>query len=183
MTAGDKHAHHKGEIRLERTDGVELYEGIGGQNGATAFWEDGTTSYVLHTRTGHEHGWKIADEADTVIQFVDALRAGEDFTPEQVAHTLQDIRRLRNRLDAIENEAILAGREYSAHTEREKIPGGSRQKPRLTVTEIAAELGLDQSTVTERYQRMSGGRHASWRGWLVQGTDRDGTYNAPKVRL
>lgn len=182
MTAGDKHAHHMGAIELVRTDGVELDERLGGQNGAHAFWDDGTTSYVLHTRSGHVHGWTIADEADTVIQIVDAMRAGEDVTPEQMSHALRDIRRLRTRLEAIENEAILYAREYSAHTKREKVPGGgSRQKPRLNVTEIADELGLDHSTVVERHQKMTAGRHAQWRYWLVQGTERVGSYNDPRT--
>lgn len=181
MTAGDKHAHHMGEIELSRRDGVDFADHSPQQHGAHAFWDDGTTSYILHTRTGHVHGWTLADEADTVIQFVDAMRLDEDLTPDQMSHTLTDIRRLRMRLEAIENEAILYSREYSAHTEREREPGGSRQKPRLTVTEVANELGLDHSTIVERHQRLTSGRHASWRPWLVQGTRRELSYNGTRA--
>lgn len=175
--AADRFTHHNGDIELVRTDGVDFADHSPIQKGAVAHWADGSTSYLLHTRTGHVHGYTLADETDTVIQFVDRVRLGEDIEPDSMAKALEDIRRLRTRLDAIENEAILVAREYSAHTERERTAGGTRQKSRLTVQQVAEGLGLDHSTVVERHQRMSGGRHAAWRQWLVQGTPRATFYN------
>ena len=167
MTAHDRSTHHNGEIELVRRDGVGFAMGSPRQSGSTAFWADGSTSYLLHTRTGHVHGWMLADEMDTVIQFVDRMRLGEEITPESLAKALEDIRRLRTRLDAIESEAILIARE----------PDEVIGKPhRLTVQEIGAELGLDHSTVVGREKRMKAGHHAAWRHWLVQGTERDAMY-------
>lgn len=167
MAAHDKHAHHEGFIRLVREDGVDFADHSPQQKGAVAHWEDGTTSYLLHTRSGPVHGYALADDADSVIQFVDALRAGEDLTPDQVSEALVSIRRSRLRLEAIENEAILCAREK---TKRSGATG--RDRSRLSFEDIADAVGLDHSTVVERYGRMRKGLHAFWRTWLVQGTPR-----------
>lgn len=173
MAANDRHTHHNGEIRLVRTDGIELEEDLGGQVGAAAYWQDGSTSYLLHTRTGHTHGFSLADEMDTVIQFVDRIRLDEDIEPGSMAKALEDIRRLRNRLEAIESEAILVARENVNGAE-----GHVRsRKPRMTFEAISTELGLDHSTVVERHRKLIDGKHASWRRWLVQGTFRASMYN------
>jgi hypothetical protein len=172
MTAGDKHAHHRGAVRLIRTDGVGFADHSPEQHGATAFWDDGTTSYVLHTRSGHVHGWTVADEANTVIQIMDVMIGGEDIPPEQMSASLRDIRRLKTRLEAIENEAIL----YARESDSSGADCARPRKPRLNVTQIADELGLDHSTVVERHRRMLDGRHAVRRRWLVQGTDRAAMY-------
>lgn len=177
MTAGNRHTHHNGEIELVRTDGVDFADHSPQQSGAVAHWADGSTSYLLHTRTGHVHGYTLADELDTVIQFVDRLRLDEDIEPDSMAKALEDIRRLRTRLDAIESEAILVARENVNGAE-----GRVRsRKPRLTFEAIAGELGLDHSTVVERHRKMTEGKHAGWRHWLVQGTDRASMYNDSAV--
>lgn len=93
-----------------------------------------------------------------------------------MAKALEDIRRLRLRLDAVEGEAILVARE-SIEDNAGRI---KRRLPRLTFEAIAGELGLDHSTVVERYKRMSRGIHAAWRHWLVQRTDRDAMYAGEK---
>lgn len=172
----DRFTHHNGDIELVRTDGVDHADHSPIQKGAVAWWADGSTSYLLHTRTGHVHGYTLADEMDTVIQFVDRLRLGEEITPDSMAKALEDIRRLRLRLDAVEGEAILVARE-SIEDNAGRI---KRRRPRLTFEAIAGELGLDHSTVVERYKRMSRGIHAAWRHWLVQHTDRDAMYAGPK---
>ena len=177
MTAGDRHAHHNGDIELVRTDGVDYAPHSPRQSGAMAYWADGSTSYLLHTRTGQVHGIALADEMDTTIQFVDRMRLGEDIEPDSMRKALEDIRRLRLRLDAIEGEAILVARE-SARDDAGRV---KRRKPLLTFDEIATELGLDYSTVIGRHKRMSKGDHSVWRPWLVQQTDRDTAYNANRI--
>ena len=172
----DRFTHHNGDITLVRTDGVDFADHSPIQKGAVAWWQDGSTSYLLHTRTGQVHGFALADEMDTVIQFVDRVRRGEEITPDSMAKALEDIRRLRMRMDAIENEAILVARESA----EDNVGRIKRRKPRMTFEAIAAELGLDHSTVIERYKRMSRGIHAAWRHWLVQHTDRDAMYAGPK---
>lgn len=174
----NRHAHHEGAIRLVRRDGVELDERLGGQDGAAAYWQDGSTSYLLHTRTERELGFTIADEADTVIQFVDRLHHGEDIEPASLEKALEDVRKLRTRLEAIENEAILYGREPMT----EQAGRVKTRKPRLNFATIATALGIDHSTVIERHQKMIGGRHASWRRWLVQGTERAAMYSGTAAR-
>jgi hypothetical protein len=168
----NRHAHHEGAIRLVRRDGVELDERIGGQNGAAAYWQDGSTSYLLHTRTERELGFVLADEADTVIQFVDRLHYGEPIEADSLEKALRDIRGLRNRLEAIEGEAILYARE-SASDDTGRV---RRRVPRLNFHTIANALGIAHSTVIERHEKMTGGRHAAWRRWLVQGTPRARMY-------
>lgn len=166
----NRHAHHEGAIRLTRTDGVELDEHIGGQTGAVAYWKDRSTSYVLHTRTARTGGLAIADEADTVIQFIDRLQYGEEIESESLEKALEDIRSLRTRLEAIEGEAILYAREHA--------PEHTRQgTPRLSFMAIANALGTSHSTVIERHEKMTNGRHAAWRRWLVQGSPRAAMYN------
>ncbi|WP_331728311.1 hypothetical protein OG590_40500 (plasmid) [Streptomyces goshikiensis] len=149
-------AHHKGRIKLEHLD-TEARE----VNGATTWWEDGTTSYVLHTRTGQVHGWTIADEADTVIQAVDSLRIGDEISTDRLWHALQDVRRLRTRLEALEAELILYAQEQ-----------GPEGKKRMPFREVGEALGLHHTTVAERHARILGGEAPAWRNWLVQNTPR-----------
>lgn len=155
-------AAHLGRITLTHQDTEVDTRITTNQHGATTWWADGTTSYVLHFRSGHTHGWTIADEADTVIQAVDSLRNGEHFGADRLHNVLRDVRRLRTRLEALEAELIL----YS----RETDPQG---KAKLSLRDIAEELGLHHSTVAERLQRMLSGDMPAWRHWLVQGTDRE----------
>ncbi|MFI9031106.1 hypothetical protein [Streptomyces sp. NPDC053560] len=154
-------AAHAGRITLTHAD-TEPDHQAGGRRGATAWWADGTTSYVLHFRSGHVHGWTMADEADTAIRAVDSLRAGEDMDGDRLWAALRDVRRLRTRLEALEAELIL----YA----REEAPAG---RARMNLREIGEVTGTHHSTVAERVERMTRGAHASWRHWLVQGTARE----------
>lgn len=161
-----QYAAHAGRITLTHAD-TQPHPQMP-PNGATTWWADGTTSYLLHFRSGHTHGWTLADETDTVIQAVDSLRLGEEISPDRLSNALRDLRRLRTRLEAVEGELILYAREKGAE-------GG----PRLTFREIGEELGLNHTTVMERHGRMMDGRTPEWRHWLVQHTDRDTTPTRP----
>jgi hypothetical protein len=166
MTGTDRpqDAAHKGRIRLENLDSTPAAHSPA-QEGATAFWADGTTSYVLHFRSGRTHGGALADETDTVIRAVDCLREGEDMTPGALRNALRDLRRLRTRLEAVEAELILYAREP-----------GETGRPRLTFRDIGDELELSHSSVMERHARMVDDGYAPpWRNWLVQDTDRAAT--------
>ncbi|MFH0246551.1 hypothetical protein ACGRHY_29945 [Streptomyces sp. HK10] len=156
-----QYAAHNGRISLRHADTEAKLP----PNGATTWWADGTTSYVLNFRSGHVHGWTIADEADTVIQAVDSLRAGEEISGDRLWHALQDVRRLRTRLEAVEAELILYARE-----------NGTDGRPRMPLREIGENLGLHHTTVAERHGRLAAGEHAPWRHWLVQGTARADMY-------
>lgn len=160
------HAAHAGRITLTHAD-TEPDTRIGGRSGATTFWQDGTTSYVLHFRSGHTHGWTMADEADTAIQAVDSLRAGEEMNADRLASALRDVRRLRNRLEALEAELVMYARETG--------PDG---RPRMPLREIGEVTDTHHSTVAERVDRMSRGVTTSWRHWLVQNSPRDGRAEA-----
>lgn len=162
-----QYAAHAGRITLTHAD-TEPDTRIGGQDGATTWWADGTTSYVLHFRSGQVHGWTIADETDTVIQALDSLREGEEISTDRLSNSLRDLRRLRTRLEAIEGELILYAREH-----------GPKRGPRLTYREVGEELGLNHTSVRERHRRMLDGQVPAWRHWLVQGTDRDGAPARP----
>ncbi|MFZ4249700.1 hypothetical protein ACOZDF_31115 [Streptomyces griseoincarnatus] len=159
-----QYAAHKGRITLTHAD-TEPHPQMP-PNGATTWWADGTTSYVLHFRSGHTHGWTMADEADTAIQAVDSLRAGEDMSGDRLWSALRDVRRLRTRLEALEAELIL----YA----REEAPEG---RARMNLREIGEVTNTHHSTVAERVERMAGGNHAAWRHWLVQGTAREAMHN------
>lgn len=161
-----QHAAHVGRITLTHAD-TEPHPQMP-PNGATTWWADGTTSYVLHFRSGHVHGWTLADETDTVIQTVDSIRAGEDMAPDRLRSALRDVRRLRTRLEAVEAELILYARE-----------NGAQGRPRLPLRDIGEELGLHHTTVAERHGRLAAGEAPQWRNWLVQHTDRAGMYGPP----
>ncbi|MBK3583013.1 hypothetical protein JHN49_04535 [Streptomyces sp. MBT57] len=160
-----QYAAQAGRLQLTRTDGTDAAMPA---SGPTSWWADGTTSYVLHFRSGHVHGWTIADETDTVIQAVDSLRAGEEISGDRLRHALRDVRRLRTRLAALESELILYARE-----------DGSTSYPRLSLRDVAEEVGVHHTTVAERHTRMVTGEHAAWRPWLVQDTPRADMYQAP----
>jgi hypothetical protein len=159
-----EHAAHGGRITLTHAD-TAPDDRIGGRSGATTWWQDGTTSYVLHFRSGQVHGWTVADETDTAIQALDSLRTGENMSADRLWAALRDVRRLRSRLEALEAELTL----YA----REKGPQG---RPRMALREIGEAAGLHHSTVAERVERAHVGEHAPWRHWLVQGTDRAALY-------
>lgn len=164
-------AAHLGRITLTHQDTEADTRITTNRQGATTWWADGTTSYVLHFRSGHTHGWTIADEADTVIQAVDSLRNGEHFGADRLHNVLRDVRRLRTRLEALEAELILYARETD-----------DRGNVRLSLRDIGEELGLHHSTVDERWRRMLNGDMPAWRSWLVQDTDRENLYTFPAAK-
>lgn len=163
-SATPHHAAHFGRITLTHAD-TEPDTRLGGQSGATTWWQDGTTSYVVHFRSGQVHGWTMADETDTAIQAVDSLREGEEMNGERLWAALRDVRRLRTRLEALEAELVLYARE-----------DGPDSRPRMALREIAEVVGTSHPAVLERVDRMRSGTHAAWRHWLVQGTPRLALY-------
>jgi hypothetical protein len=166
-----QYAAHADRITLSHAD--TAVHPRHGASGATTWWADGTTSYVLHFRSGQAHGWTMADETDTAIQAVDSLREGEDMSPDRLWAALREARRLRNRLEALEAELILHARE-----------NGPDGRPRMSLREIGEVLGTSHPAVLERVTRMHAGTHAPYRAWLVQGTARAQMYpGAAPVRV
>ncbi|MFE0389538.1 hypothetical protein ACFW1F_36575 [Streptomyces bungoensis] len=161
-----QYAAHAGRITLTHAD-TEPNVFLGGQSGATTWWQDGTTSYVLHFRSGRNHGGAMADEADTAIQAVDSLRHGEEMNADRLANALRDVRRLRNRLEALEAELITYARETA--------PEG---RPRMSLREIGEATDTHHTTVAERIERARTGHPHPWRNWLVQNSPRDGRAEA-----
>lgn len=159
-----QYAAHADRITLTHAD-TEPNEAIGGRSGATTWWADGTTSYVVHFRSGHTHGWTMADETDTAVQAVDSLRLGEDMSGERLWAALRDVRRLRTRLEAVEAELILYAREK-----------GTDGQAKLSFREIGETVQTSHPAVVERHGRLTSGNHAEWRHWLVQGTYRESLY-------
>ncbi|MEU6696148.1 hypothetical protein ABZ927_39090 [Streptomyces massasporeus] len=163
-TTVPQHAAHAGRITLAHAD--TIVDPRLGSSGATTWWADGTTSYVLNFRSGHAHGWTMADETDTAIQAVDSLRMGEDISPDRLHAALRDVRRLRTRLEALESELVLYARET-----------GVDGRPKLSLREIGEATQTHHTTVDERVRRArSGEGTAAWRNWLVQGTYRARQY-------
>lgn len=162
-SAVPQHAAHAGRITLSHAD-TQVHPQLGA-SGATTWWQDGTTSYVVHFRTGQVHGWTMADETDTAVQAVDSLRMCEDMSGERLWAALRDVRRLRTRLEALEAELILYARE-----------SGTDGRPKMSLREIGEVTQTHHSSVAERVERMRAGAHAPWRHWLVQGTYREALY-------
>lgn len=165
-TAVPQYAAHADRITLTHAD-TEVHPQLGA-SGATTYWADGTTSYVVHFRSGHTHGWTMADETDTAVQAVDSLREGEEIGPDRLRSALRDVRRLRTRLEAVEAELTLYARE-----------NGPQGRPRLTFRDIAEEVGTSHPAVVQRHERLASGEAAAWRNWLVQQTPRADMYAAP----
>jgi hypothetical protein len=128
------------------------------------YWPDGITTCVLSWRGGHIVQL-IADEADTVIGAMEALRSGEEMSRDRLAYALRDTRRLMLRLTAVQEELMLYAREEGADGE-----------PRMTWKEIGDEVGQHLTSVRERHQRAATGHGAAWRNWLVQETPRARMY-------
>ncbi|KJY27431.1 hypothetical protein [Streptomyces sp. NRRL S-495] len=133
--------------------------------GPTAWWPDGTTTYVLATREGHTNGWLVADEADTVLRAIEAIRSGQRPTNSELWTYLLHTRRLATRLAAVQDELTLIARE--AGEDQEVMPW----------REIAEALSQHFSTVRQRHQRMTEeGQTAVWRPWLCQHSPRAALY-------
>jgi hypothetical protein len=131
--------------------------------GPTAYWPDGTTSYVLHFNGGHI-AWTVAEEADTALAAVDAIRSGEEISKELLRAYLRGVRSLEARMTALKEELLLYARETG--------PDG---KTRLTFQDLGIALGQHRSTVAERHQRILDGHPAERRHWLTHETDRAAT--------
>ncbi|GHI98059.1 hypothetical protein [Streptomyces olivaceus] len=134
--------------------------------GPTAYWPDGTTSYLLHFRGGTVTSWTVADEADTAVRALEAVRAGERIAPDTLRAYIRGVRRLETRMTALKEELLLLAREP-----------GPNGRARLTFREIGEELRQHHSTVAERHQRIVDGDPAQWRNWLTQHTARAGLYS------
>ncbi|MEU6618591.1 hypothetical protein [Streptomyces parvus] len=135
-------------------------------DGPTAFWPDGTTSYILHFKGGQVTSWTVADETDTALRALEDLRWGGEIAPDVLRKYLFDVRQLETRITALKEELVLLAREP-----------GPNGRPRLSYRDIGAELGQHHSTVAERHQRILDGDTARWRGWLTQHTERAAMYD------
>nr|WP_233109120.1 hypothetical protein [Streptomyces sp. 14R-10] len=135
-------------------------------DGPTAFWPDGTTSYVLHFKGGQATSWTVADETDTALRALEDLRRGGEIAPGLLRKYLFDVRQLETRITALKEELLLLAREP-----------GPIGRARLSFRDIGAELGQHHSTVAERHQRILDGDTARWRGWLTQNTERAAMYS------
>ncbi|WP_329020889.1 hypothetical protein [Streptomyces sp. NBC_01601] len=132
--------------------------------GPTAYWPDGSTSYLLHFNGGHS-SWTIADETETAVAALEALHSGEDIGKELLQAYTRGVRQLEMRLTALKEELLLFAREPG--------PDG---KARLTFRELGDELRQHHSTVAERHQRIVDGDPAPWRHWVTQNTERATLY-------
>ncbi|WP_330269875.1 hypothetical protein [Streptomyces griseorubiginosus] len=132
--------------------------------GPTAYWPDGTTSYVLAFKGGPS-SWTIADEAETAIAALEAIQSGEEIGKELLQAYTRGVRQLEMRLTALKEELLLYARE----------PGPSG-KARLTFRELGDELRQHHTTVAERHQRIVDGDTADWRRWVTHNTDRAALY-------
>jgi hypothetical protein len=136
-----------------------------GQEGATQWWADGTTSYVIGFATD-QWTWHVADWADTAVTAIANIRTGnvpEDGT--ELAGIMRDVSRLQGVLGALADELLLIARE----------PGPDGQ-PLMSWREIANEVDLHFTTARERHCRVAAGASDPWRGQLVAGTEREGRY-------
>jgi hypothetical protein len=133
-------------------------------NGCAASWDDGMTTYTLQwgpAAGGFVFGWMMADELDTALMAVEAIRAG-DIDRLRDSHFLSQsmggVRKLRMRLEAIEEELLRQA--------RDEDPTGS---PTLSWRDAGDELRQHHTSVRERWQRSMNGQHAEFRNWLIQG--------------
>lgn len=131
-------------------------------NGAHAVWDDGRQTYTLQWGAGAAgiaHGWQMADWADTAIMSVEAIRADRDRLrdPAFVARALRDGRRLRQALEAIEDELIKAAR-----------ADGEDGEHLLSLRDMGDELRVHYTTVRARVERLNAGERADWFEWLTQ---------------
>ncbi|WP_405935307.1 hypothetical protein OG495_37105 (plasmid) [Streptomyces longwoodensis] len=130
--------------------------------GRTAYWPDGVRTYTLAYH-GSKQG-QIADEADTAILAMDAIQSGEPLEQKLIRDGLRDIRRLKQRLAAIEEELMLAAREGD-------------HRDRMSFRDLGEAIGQHHTTVKERYDRLAvEGRTHPLRRWLTERTPRADLY-------
>ncbi|MFF0794183.1 hypothetical protein [Streptomyces spiralis] len=131
--------------------------------GRVAHWPDGIITYTLAFRGGKQE--QIADEADSAILAMDAIQTGEqDLSEEFIYSKLRDIRRLKQRLTAIEEELLLMAREPDS--------AGCV----VSWRDLGEGLGQHHTTVKERHDRIARGGTHSFRRWLTENTPRADRY-------
>lgn len=134
-------------------------------DGRTANWPDGVSTYTIVHR--NEKQWAVADEADTAVRAVDAIQDG--YVPAKLLwEGLRDIRRLRQRLGAIEQELLLMA--------REPVDG----RPTMSWREIGESMKLHHTTAKELHDRVAVGDVHPFRNWLVEKTPRAALYATPE---
>ncbi|QIP74759.1 hypothetical protein [Streptomyces sp. VN1] len=139
--------------------GMEPWE----TSGRTAHWPDGVGTYTLVFHGNKQ--WSIADEADSAILAMDAIQAGNPNLGEEFIYAnLRDIRRLKQRLTAIEEELLLMARE----------PDDAGDK--VSWRDLGEGLGQHHTTVKERHDRIAAGGTHSFRRWLTENTPRADLY-------
>ncbi len=136
-------------------------------DGNYVIWDDYRQTYTLqwgYGAFGTVHGWQVADWADTVIMSMEAIRADRHKLADQgfLYAALRDGRRLRQAIEAIEDELIKAAREDNAEGE-----------PRMSWREMGDALHLHHTTVRERHGRLMAGETAEWHNWLTQNSPAD----------
>src|SRR4051812_3533362 len=84
----------------------------GTTSGCATSWDDGMTTYTLQwgpAAGGVAFGWMMADELDTALMALEAIRAGDvDRLRDKrfLTQTMGHVRKLRLRLEAIEEELL-----------------------------------------------------------------------------
>ncbi|MET7621774.1 hypothetical protein [Streptomyces sp. NPDC005408] len=131
-------------------------------SGRLAHWNDGVSTYTLAFHGGKQQ--QIAGEANTAILAMDAIQSEEPLQQKLIWDGLRDIRRLKNRLAAIEEELLLIARE----------PADARNK--MSWRELGEGIGQHHTTVKERHDRIAGGGTHDFRPWLTENTARADRY-------
>jgi hypothetical protein len=126
-----------------------------------AYWPDGVSTYTVAFHG--ERQQQIVDEADTAVLAMDAIQTG-GVSPKLMWEGLRDIRRLKNRLAAIEQELLLMA--------REPVDG----RPTISWRELGEAMGRDHTTVKELHDRVAAGGTHSFRRWLTENTPRADNY-------
>lgn len=142
----------------------------GTTSGCATSWDDGMTTYTLQwgpAAAGVAFGWMMADELDTALMALEAIRAGDVGRLRDkhfLMQTMSHVRKLRLRLEAIEEELLRQA--------RDEDPTGSAT---LSWRDAGDELRQHHTSVRERWQRSMTGQHAEYRHWLVQGLNETDT--------
>jgi hypothetical protein len=144
--------------------------------GTYAGWDDDRATYTLQwgpAAGGLFYGWSMADEADTAIEALEAIRADDErlTDPAFLGVAIEHTHQLRERLDAIEEELLRRAR-----------AAGENGGPALSWRELGSRTGQHHTTISGRLKRSDAGQHAARRDWLLQ--DRDSTQPDPlMIRL
>lgn len=132
-------------------------------DGCWAVWDDQVQTFTLQwgpAAGAWAHGALMAEEMDAALLALEAIRAGDVGRlrdAEFLTRSMSRVRRLRMRLEAIEEELLLAA--------RDKEPTG---KSTLTWDAVGGELRQHPTSVRERWIRSTSGQYAEFRDWLTQ---------------